>query len=118
MLQARGIEGVRVLQGLLALSKTHSCESLNEACRIALSYSAFRLKTLRELLKRRGAAQQPLPFLAEHPLIRPLSDYGGWVRAAFAAHGGRDHPAPSSLPPDPHPPSPLLCPDVFNQEKR
>jgi hypothetical protein len=117
MLQARGIEGVRVLQGLLALSKTHSCESLNEACRIALSYSAFRLQTLRELLKRRGVSQQPLPFLDEHPLIRPLSDYGGWVRAALAAHGGRDHPAPSSLPPDPHPPSPLLCSDVLNQEK-
>ena len=124
MLQARGIEGVRVLQGLLALSKTHACESLNEACRIALSYSAFRLRTLRELLKRRGAVQQPLPFLDEHPLIRPLSDYGGWVRAALAAHGGRDHPAPSSLPRTtagaavpPHPPSPLLCSDVFNQEK-
>ena len=38
MLQARGIEGVRVLQGLLALSKIHSCEALNEACRVALSY--------------------------------------------------------------------------------
>lgn len=117
MLQARGIEGVRVLQGLLALAKANSCEALNEACRIALSYSAFRLQTLRELLKRRGVPQQPLPFLDEHPLIRPLSDYGGWVRAALAAHGGRDHPAPSSLPPDPHPPSPLLCSDVFNQEK-
>lgn len=26
-----------------------------------------------------------------------------------AIHGGRDHQAPSSLPPDPHPPSPLPC---------
>jgi hypothetical protein len=116
MLQARGIEGVRVLQGLLTLAKTNSCEALNEACRVALSYSAFRLQTLRELLKRRGVPQQLLPFLDEHPLIRPLSEYGGWVRAALAAHGGRDHPAPSSLPPDPHPHSPL-CSDVFNQEK-
>ncbi len=31
MLQARGIEGVRVLQGLLTLAKTNSCEALNEA---------------------------------------------------------------------------------------
>ena len=117
MLQARGIEGVRVLQGLLALAKTHSSEALNEACRIALSYSAFRLKTLRELAKRRGVPQQSLPYLDEHPIIRPLSDYGGWVRAALAAHGGRGHPAPSPLPPDPQPPSPLHCSVVFNPEK-
>lgn len=117
MLQVRGIEGVRVLQGLLALSTTHSCEAMNEACRMALSYGAWRLKTLRELLKRRGTAQPSLPWLDEHPLIRPLSDYGDWVRAALAGHGGRDHQAPSSLPPNPHPSSPLLCSDVFDQEK-
>lgn len=124
MLTARGIEGVRVLQGLLALAKTHSCEAINEACRVALSYGAWRLKTLRELLKRRGTAQPSLPLLDEHPLIRPLSDYGNWVRAALAGHGGRDHQAPSSLPRTtasaavpPHPPSPLLCSDVFDQEK-
>lgn len=124
MLTARGIEGVRVLQGLLALAKTHSCEAINEACRIALSYGALRLKTLRELLKRRGTAQPSLPLLDEHPLIRPLSDYGNWVRAALAGPGGRDHRAPSSLPRTtasaavpPHPPSPLLCSDVYDQEK-
>lgn len=31
------------------------------------------------------------------------------VASARAIHGGRDHQAPSSLPPDPQPPSPLLC---------
>jgi hypothetical protein len=118
MLLAQGIPGIRVLQGLLALSQTQSHEALEEACRIALSYGAFRLRTVRELLKRRGAEQPALPFLDEHPLIRPLSDYGSWVQAALAPHGGRDHQAPSSLPPNPHPPSPLLCSDVFNQENR
>jgi len=117
MLKARGIEGIRVLQGLLSLAKTHSSAAIDEACRIALSYGALRLKTLRELLKRRGVPQLALPLIDEDPLIRPLSDYGDWVRATLAAHGGRDHRAPSSLPPDPHPPSPLLCSDVFNQEK-
>ena len=116
MLTVRGIEGVRVLQGLLSLTKTHSCQAVDEACRIALSYGALRLKTLRELLKRRGEPQLMLPLLDEHPLIRPLSDYGDWVRAALAGQGGRDHPAPSSLPPNPHPSSPLPCSNSFNQE--
>ena len=31
------------------------------------------------------------------------------VASDAAVPGGRDHQAPSSLPPDPHPPSPLLC---------
>jgi transposase len=88
MLQTRGIEGLRVLQGLLALAKRHSCEALDQACGTALSYQAFRLRTLRQLLKHRADAQQPLPFLDEHPLIRPLSDYGGWVRAALVDPGG------------------------------
>ncbi len=117
MLKARGIEGVRVLQGLLTLSKTHSCDAIDDACRVALSYGALRLKTLRELLKRRTEPQLTLPLLDEHPLIRPLSDYGDWVRAALAGPGGRDHQAPSSLPPNPHPSSPLLCSDAFDQEK-
>ena len=32
MLKTRGIEGVRVLQGLLALSTRHPCEAMEEAC--------------------------------------------------------------------------------------
>jgi transposase len=101
MLQARGIEGVRVLQGLLAMSKRHPCDALDQACQTAISYNAFRLRTLRQLVKRGGAPQQPLPFLDEHPIIRPLSDYGGWVRDAFTRNGGRDHQGPRSLPPTP-----------------
>ena len=107
MLKTRGIEGLRTLQGLLSLSKRHACEALDRACETALTYDAFRLKTLRRLLKHRGAEQQPLPFLDEHPIIRSLSDYGSWVRNALAvspAAGeieGRDHQAPRSLPPNP-----------------
>ena len=108
MLKTRGIEGIRVLQGLLALSTKHSHEAINEACRTALSYGAFRLKTLRELLKRRGPVQQPLPFLDEHPLIRPLTDYGSWVGAALAGPWGRNQQDPQVPPPEPPHPSPLL----------
>jgi transposase len=108
MLKNRGIEGVRVLQGLLSLSTRHPCEAIDEACETALSYGAFRLQTLRQLLKRRAPAQQPLPFLDEHPIIRPLSDYGGWLRDALSGSRGWNQQAPQVPPPDPQPPSPLL----------
>lgn len=76
MIQTRGIEGVRVLAGLKSLAKKHDSVALNNACRKALSYGAFRLKTIRELLKRDdGKAQQQFGFLEEHPVIRPLNDY-------------------------------------------
>jgi hypothetical protein len=108
MLKNRGIEGVRVLQGLLSLSARHPCEAIDEACETALSYGAFRLQTLRQLLKRRAPAQQPLPFLDEHPIIRPLSDYGGWLRDALSSSRGWNQQGPQVPPPDPQPPSPLL----------
>ena len=36
MIEARGIEGVRVLQGFLSLSKKHSAEVINQASQAAL----------------------------------------------------------------------------------
>jgi len=103
LLQTRGIEGLRVLQGLLALANRHTATELDQACQTALSYGAFRLRTIRQLLKRRGPTQEPLPFLDEHPIIRPLSDYGHWVRSALASHGGRNQEDPQV--PSPGPPT-------------
>jgi hypothetical protein len=83
MITARGIEGVRVLQGLLALTKRHSAEAMDHACKVAFSHAAWRLKTIRELLKRSGTEQETFDFLDEHPIIRPLSDYGKLVSTSF-----------------------------------
>jgi transposase len=83
MLIARGIEGTRVLQGLLSLAKKHSHSALEKACEIALSHGAYRLRTLRELLKRQAPKQTPLAFLDEHPIIRPLEDYAQVVARAI-----------------------------------
>jgi transposase len=79
----RGIEGTRVLQGLLSLTKKHSCEALEKACEIALSHGCWRLRAVRQLLGRQVARQEPLPFLAEHPIIRPLTDYSAIVTQAI-----------------------------------
>lgn len=75
MTQARGVQGVRVLVGLKALAGKYDAESLESACEIALSHGAYRLRSVRQLLKRRAPKQQQFEFLQEHPIIRPLSDY-------------------------------------------
>lgn len=83
MVQQRGIEGVRVLLGLLSLSKRHSADAIERACEAALSHGAYRLRTIRELIKRQGDRQEQFEFIDEHPIIRSLSDYGDLVHAAF-----------------------------------
>lgn len=83
VIQERGVEGLRVLQGLLALAGKHPRESLEKACKIALSYGSYRLKTVRALLQREAPRQELLPFMDEHPIIRPLSEYADLVHAAF-----------------------------------
>jgi Mu transposase-like protein len=83
MIAARGVEGVRVLQGLLNLVHRHPCDAIEHACDIALSHGAYRLRTLRSLIERAGPRQEQLPFLEEHPLIRDLSTYGQFVHDAF-----------------------------------
>jgi hypothetical protein len=89
MLAGRGIEGTRSLQGLLSLGQKHPHETLEKACETAISYGAFRLKTLRQLLARKAVPQMPLPFLDEHPIIRPLDDYAQIVARAIHRQGSR-----------------------------
>ncbi len=93
MVQQRGIEGVRVLQGLISLANKYPGERINRACEIALSHEAFRLRTIRQLIQRgadRMDEQGELPgFIDEHPIIRSLADYGRLVHHAFT---GGNHP--------------------------
>jgi transposase len=83
MLQTRGIEGVRVLQGLLSLANRHDAEAIERACQLAFSHGVYRLRTVRQLLKRDAPEQETFDFLGEHPIIRPLSDYGKLVSTSF-----------------------------------
>jgi hypothetical protein len=89
MLTARGIEGTRVLQGLLSLRKKHTSETLENACETALSHGCYRLRTIRQLLQRKAEKQQPLAFLEEHPLIRPLDDYASVIAQAIHRQDSR-----------------------------
>lgn len=84
-MRVRGIEGVRVLQGLLALTKTHDSAAIERACDTALSYGSYRLRTVRTLLKRQAPQQEQFEFLDAHPLIRSLADYQQLVHDACQA---------------------------------
>jgi len=92
MVMDRGVAGIRVLQGLIHLTHRHESQSIEQACQIALTHRAFRLRTIRELIKRGGAQQEQFEFLAEHEIIRDLSNYGRIVRAAI-------HQEPVTVPP-------------------
>jgi transposase len=89
MVEARGIEGVRVLQGLLSLAGRHPTAAIEDACEIAIGYGAYHLRTIRALIVRQGPKQEILPFVDEHPMIRPISEYGRWVHDAFGSQNRR-----------------------------
>jgi transposase len=83
VIAARGVEGVRVLQGLLSLAKRYPAEAIERACAVATSYGAYRLRTVHTVIERHAATQEQFAFLHEHPLIRPLAEYTQFVHTAF-----------------------------------
>jgi len=89
VIETRGVEGLRVLQGLLALAHKQPHEQLDRACGIALSYRSYRLRTIRTLLDREAPRQESLAFLEEHPIIRRLSEYSELVHHAVQAEAQR-----------------------------
>jgi len=88
--QARGVEAVRVLVGLKHLAGKHDSAALEDACRVALSHASYYLRTIRQLLKRKGHEQRQFEFLQEHPIIRPLSDYSLASLTQFRRERKRD----------------------------
>jgi transposase len=84
MYENRGVEGLRVLQGFLNLAETHSPKQLNDTCQEALQLAAWRLREIKELLAR-PSSQTILPFIEEHPVIRPLSEYQELYPDCFAS---------------------------------
>lgn len=82
MLKNRGIEGVRVLVGLLGLVRRHADTTVERACELAAGHGAYRLKNLRALMQV-PVEQGQLEFMADHPLIRSLKAYGAVVQVSF-----------------------------------
>jgi len=95
MLDTRGIEGVRVLQGFICLARKYPARAINQASRIALNAGMFRLRPLRELIKRHYA-QQELEFADSHPIIRPLSEYQKLISVSFKVDNERSENEPTT----------------------
>lgn len=82
MLDSRGIEGVRVLQGFVGLAGKYSFGVINRASRAALQSRCFHLKPVRKLCIAQSSQEQ-MEFAEEHPVIRPLSEYQELLTVSF-----------------------------------
>lgn len=74
MLKNRGIEGIRVLQGMLSLKKKYTANALNRAALEAVQNNIFYLRDIKGLINAEKE-QQLLNFKECHPYIRKLSSY-------------------------------------------
>jgi transposase len=83
VIAVRGIEGVRVLQGLLSLARRYPGQAIERACEVAAASACYHLRTIRTLLQRQTDQQQQFDFMSEHPLIRDLADYGQFVHTSL-----------------------------------
>jgi hypothetical protein len=110
--ESRGVAGIRPLLGLLALAKKFPVPILEEACAAASRHGAYRLRVVRQLAQRRlDQTQEQAPLLEDHPLIRPLAEYGqvAHVAAWHPVLGGGETSGPSF----PRPPDPPPLPSLF-----
>ena len=103
MLQTRGIEGVRVLQGLLSLTHRHDAAAIERACEVAFSHGAWRLRTIpptpQARRPRAGDVRLP-PGASDHSFLERLREAGGHVVRASLGEGP-EAPGPSPKPPPP-----------------
>jgi len=86
MIEERGIQGIRVLNGLLSYTTRYSAAQMESVCDLALSHGAFRLKALRALLAQ-PIRQENFEFMETHPLIRDMADYGNFIKVNFRKEG-------------------------------
>jgi transposase len=92
ILKERSIIGVRVLVGLLALARRHSSPAVEQACELACEHGVYHLRQLLALLKE-PVEQEQFEFMAEHPIIRNLHDYGTLVKVNFDGENAWQQPA-------------------------
>ena len=74
-LEERGVRALRLIQGVLGLTRLHPRERVLAAARTASLHRLFRYKDLQRLTQQYAARSISPPLLSEHPSIRPLTDY-------------------------------------------
>ena len=80
VLQEQGVLGLRNLQGVLSLSRRFEAAAIERACESAWRQGGFGYRIVKSLLARESTARQPEELLEAHPVIRPLAEYGEYVR--------------------------------------
>ena len=73
-LAARGVRAIRLIQGVLGLTRRHPRERVLHAATLALTHQRFRYKDLARLAAA-GDAPAARPLLTDDPVIRPMTDY-------------------------------------------
>jgi transposase len=71
---ARGVRAIRLIQGVLSLTRRHPRERVLDAVREAHAQQHFRYQTIRRLAERRPAPATVV-LVTEDPVIRPMTQY-------------------------------------------
>ena len=79
-----GVQGMRILQGLLSLTQKYDSQQIEQAAETAWRSGSYRCRTLRKLLEHGGARQMTMAFMDEHPVIRPILEYDQFFKKALA----------------------------------
>ncbi len=74
-LEERGVRALRLIQGVLGLTRVHPRERVLSAARTAKVHRLFRYKDLQRLTEQYAAKSPAQTLTSEHPIIRPLTDY-------------------------------------------
>ena len=73
-LAARGVRAIRLIQGVLGLTRRYPRERVLAAVTQAHAHQHFRYQTIRQILERTPGAAAPA-LLSEDPAIRPMTQY-------------------------------------------
>lgn len=74
--EERGVRALRLMQGVLNLTRKHPRETILWAAERTRERQLFRYQDFRRLVERAHSSQpRQLPLLSEHPDIRPMNDY-------------------------------------------
>ncbi|MCC6870734.1 MAG: IS21 family transposase [Burkholderiales bacterium] len=73
-LAARGVRAIRLIQGVLGLTRRHPRERILAAVTEAYAHQHFRYQTIRRLVERTPAPPRPT-LVTDDPAIRPLTQY-------------------------------------------
>jgi hypothetical protein len=74
-LEERGVRAIRLIQGVLGLTRKHPRERVLWAARLGVENRLFRYKDLCRLAQQQANRPTQLSLLEDHPSIRPMTHY-------------------------------------------